>query len=53
MNLTVCLAVNQPFNQVINQATRLIINHHYFISESTIQTVRVLFKSKLTVRCES
>ena len=38
---------------VINQATQLIINHHYFISESTIQTVTVLFKSKLTVRCES
>ena len=26
---------------------------HYFISESTIQTVTVPFKSKLTVRCES
>ena len=38
---------------VINQATQLLINHHYFISESTIQTVTVLFKSKLTVRCES
>ena len=38
---------------VINQATQLLINHHYFISESTIQTVTVLFKSKLAVRCES
>ena len=38
---------------VINHATQLLINHHYFISESTIQTVTVLFKSKLAVRCES
>ena len=37
----------------MNQATQLIKKKNYSISESTIQTVTVLFKSKLTVRCES